>query len=105
MKNTGSRIEAATKSATTMKMLLIGVATIVFIVGGIGIMNVLFVSVKERTREIGILKALGSSRFEIMVQFLLESIIIMYWRSYRSGNKLLYYASYELYEYSCATIY
>lgn len=76
LEDTGSRIEAATKSATTMKMLLISVATIVFVVGGIGIMNVLFVSVKERTKEIGILKALGSSKFEIMVQFLLESIII-----------------------------
>ena len=49
---------------------------IVFIVGGIGIMNVLFVSVKERTKEIGILKALGSSKKDIMTQFLLESVII-----------------------------
>ena len=72
----GSRIEAATKSAKTMKLLLIAVATIVFIVGGIGIMNVLFVSVKERTKEIGILKALGSSKRDIMMQFLLESVII-----------------------------
>ena len=59
-----------------MKLLLMSVATIVFIVGGIGIMNVLFVSVKERTKEIGILKALGSSKKDIMLQFLLESVII-----------------------------
>lgn len=72
----GTRIEAATKSARTMKLLLMAVATIVFIVGGIGIMNVLFVSVKERTKEIGILKALGSCKKDIMIQFLLESIII-----------------------------
>lgn len=72
----GSRIEAATKSAKTMNLLLMSVATIVFIVGGIGIMNVLFVSVKERTREIGILKALGTSKKDIMLQFLLEAIII-----------------------------
>lgn len=72
----GSRIEAATKSAKTMKLLLISIATIVFIVGGIGIMNVLFVSVKERTKEIGILKALGSTKRDIMMQFLLESVII-----------------------------
>ncbi|HBU12526.1 MAG TPA: ABC transporter permease [Clostridiales bacterium] len=72
----GSRMEAATSSATTMKMLLISVAAIVFVVGGIGIMNVLFVSVKERTREIGILKALGGSRRDIMLQFLLESVLI-----------------------------
>ena len=64
------------ESARTMKVLLISVATIVFIVGGIGIMNVLFVSVKERTKEIGILKALGSSKKDIMTQFLLESVII-----------------------------
>ena len=76
VEDAGSRIEAATKSARTMKMLLISVAVIVFIVGGIGIMNVLFVTVKERTKEIGILKALGSSRTNIMVQFLLESVAI-----------------------------
>jgi len=76
VEDAGSRIEAATQSATTMKMLLISVAAIVFVVGGIGIMNVLFVSVKERTREIGILKALGSSRKDIMLQFLLESVMI-----------------------------
>lgn len=76
VEDAGSRMEAATESATTMKMLLISVAAIVFVVGGIGIMNVLFVSVKERTREIGILKALGSSRRDIMLQFLLESVMI-----------------------------
>lgn len=76
LEDTGSRIEAATKSAKTMKLLLMSVATIVFVVGGIGIMNVLFVSVKERTKEIGILKALGSSKKDIMLQFLLESVII-----------------------------
>ncbi len=69
----GSEMEAATTSANTLSMLLIAVAIIVFIVGGIGIMNVLFVSVKERTQEIGILKALGSSKREILLQFLLEA--------------------------------
>lgn len=76
IEDAGSRIEAATKSSRTMKLLLIAVATIVFIVGGIGIMNVLFISVKERTKEIGILKALGSSNRDILIQFLLESVII-----------------------------
>lgn len=76
LEDAGSRIDAAMESARTMNVLLISVATIVFIVGGIGIMNVLFVSVKERTREIGILKALGSSKKDIMTQFLLESVII-----------------------------
>ncbi len=76
VEDAGSRINAATQSARTMKMLLISVAAIVFVVGGIGIMNVLFVSVKERTREIGILKALGGSKRDIMMQFLLESVVI-----------------------------
>lgn len=74
IEDAGSRIEAATASARTMKMLLLSVAAIVFVVGGIGIMNVLFVSVKERTREIGILKALGTSRKDILLQFLLEAV-------------------------------
>nr|WP_319488827.1 ABC transporter permease [uncultured Caproiciproducens sp.] len=69
----GSEMEVATTSANTLSMLLIAVAVIVFIVGGIGIMNVLFVSVKERTQEIGILKALGCSKREILLEFLAEA--------------------------------
>lgn len=76
VEDAGSRIDAATESARTMKMLLISVAAIVFVVGGIGIMNVLFVTVKERTREIGVLMALGCTQNAILVQFLLESIFI-----------------------------
>lgn len=76
VEDAGSRIEAATKSARTMKLLLIAVAAIVFVVGGIGIMNVLFVTIKERTKEIGILKALGSKQHDILLQFLLESVAI-----------------------------
>lgn len=72
----GSQVAASQKSADTMSILLIAVASVVFVVGGIGIMNVLFVSVKERTREIGILKALGSSRKDILLQFLLEANFI-----------------------------
>ena len=72
----GSSMEAATQSANTMSLLLIAVASIVFVVGGIGIMNVLFVSVQERTREIGILKALGCSRQNILLEFLLEANMI-----------------------------
>lgn len=72
----GSEMEAATTSANTLSMLLIAVAIIVFIVGGIGIMNVLFVSVQERTQEIGILKALGCSKREILLEFLAEANLI-----------------------------
>lgn len=69
----GSKMEAASKSNETLQLLLVAMAIIVFIVGGIGIMNVLFVSVKERTNEIGILKALGCSRKDILMEFLLEA--------------------------------
>ena len=57
----GTKMEAANESNRTLTLLLIAMAAIVFVVGGIGIMNVLFVSVKERTNEIGILKAIGCS--------------------------------------------
>ncbi len=72
----GSKMEAASTSNTTLTLLLYSMSAIVFIVGGIGIMNVLFVSVKERTNEIGILKALGCSRRDILLEFLLEASCI-----------------------------
>ena len=72
----GSKMEAASASNQTLTLLLIAMAVIVFIEGGIGIMNVLFVSVKERTNEIGILKALGCSRKDILLEFLLEAACI-----------------------------
>lgn len=69
----GSKMDAASASNETLTLLLISMAVIVFIVGGIGIMNVLFVTVKERTNEIGILKAIGCSRKSILLEFLLEA--------------------------------
>ncbi|MBA1335099.1 MAG: ABC-type antimicrobial peptide transport system, permease component [Firmicutes bacterium] len=76
IRDAGSRLSAAQDSAKTMSVLLIAVAVIVLIVGGIGIMNVMFVSVNERTREIGILKAIGTRRKYILLQFLLEAVSI-----------------------------
>lgn len=72
----GSEMEAAQKSANTLQTLLIAVALIVFVVGGIGIMNVLFVTVRERTGEIGLLKALGCKKGVILSEFLLEAGVI-----------------------------
>jgi putative ABC transport system permease protein len=72
----GSKMEAAESSNRILTLLLTAMAAIVFVVGGIGIMNVLFVSVKERTNEIGILKALGASRWMILSEFLIESAAI-----------------------------
>lgn len=72
----GSKMEAAEASNRILTMLLLAMAFLVFFVGGIGIMNVLFVSVKERTNEIGILKAIGCSRKNILTEFLLEASAI-----------------------------
>ena len=74
--NAGSAMEAAQSSANTLTMLLLAVATIVFVVGGIGIMNVLFVSVQERTSEIGVLKAIGCPAGTILLEFLLEAVFM-----------------------------
>lgn len=74
--DSGSKMKAAEASNQTLTMLLSAMAAIVFLVGGIGIMNVLFVSVKERTNEIGILKAIGTPRSIILLEFLFESAAI-----------------------------
>lgn len=73
LSDAGSKMEAASRSNETLTLLLMAMAAIVFVVGGIGIMNVLFVSVKERTNEIGILKAIGCDQKDILTEFLLEA--------------------------------
>lgn len=72
----GSMVAAAQESAKTMTALLTAIAAITLLVSGIGIMNVMFVTVAERTKEIGIAKAIGGKRSDILSQFLLESIIL-----------------------------
>lgn len=62
--------------STYLSMLLGGIASISLIVGGIGIMNVMYVTVSERTREIGIRKSLGARKKDIMKQFLIESLVL-----------------------------
>jgi len=72
----GSMVAAAQASAKTLSTLLTAIAAITLLVSGIGIMNVMFVIVSERTKEIGIAKAIGGKRSDILSQFLLESVIL-----------------------------
>ncbi|WP_138207410.1 ABC transporter permease [Haloimpatiens lingqiaonensis] len=71
-----SLLSTANETNSSMTMMLTGIAAISLIVGGIGIMNIMLVSVIERTREIGIRKAIGAKRRIILIQFLMESSII-----------------------------
>lgn len=74
--NTASIMEAASESQNTLTVLLGSVAAISLLVGGIGVMNIMLVSVVERTREIGIRMACGARRTDIMTQFITEALMV-----------------------------
>lgn len=76
VRNLTSLLETMTQTTTMITLLLGSIAGISLLVGGIGIVNIMMVSVTERTREIGIRKALGATFKDIMLQFLIESVVI-----------------------------
>lgn len=74
--NQAAQIETVDDALGSMTMLMAGIAGISLIVGGIGIMNIMLVTVTERTREIGIRKAIGAKTGSILIQFLIESAVV-----------------------------
>ena len=76
IRNNADMLETFNETRQTFTMLLAGIAGISLLVGGIGIMNIMLVSVTERTREIGVRKALGATKRAIMTQFLVEALFL-----------------------------
>ena len=76
IRNQSDFLNTLGETTAVFGLLLAGIATVSLVVGGIGIMNIMLVSVTERTREIGVRKALGATRTNILSQFLIEAIVL-----------------------------
>jgi putative ABC transport system permease protein len=76
IRNRAELLSTLSETTATFTLLLAGIAGVSLLVGGIGIMNIMLVSVTERTREIGVRKALGATRTNILLQFLTESVVL-----------------------------
>ena len=76
IRNQSDFLNTLGETTAVFSLLLAGIAAVSLVVGGIGIMNIMLVSVTERTREIGIRKALGATRLNILFQFLIEAVVL-----------------------------
>ncbi len=76
IRNSADLLETFNETNQTFSLLLAGIAAVSLLVGGIGIMNIMLVSVTERTREIGVRKALGATRRTVLFQFMIEALVL-----------------------------